>query len=121
MAHGISRITPPAAALMAVAALLTGGVWVTAHAQSNNRAGDQPYSERIRQSYNFLFGKDNFSLPGNAATENNQFIQAGAFPTAEYFDPHEGHRVLAALRQLPQSDCGGLGRTDKRLASRSFV
>ena len=69
---------------MGLAALLTGGVWVTAHAQSNNGAADQPYSERIRQSYNFVFGKDNFSLPGNAATENNQFIQPGAFPTVEY-------------------------------------
>jgi tetratricopeptide (TPR) repeat protein len=72
---------------MALAALLTGGVWVTAHAQSNDGANgvdDQRYSERIRQSFNFLFGKDNFSLPGNAATENNQFIQPGAFPRAEY-------------------------------------
>ena len=84
MAYRISRIIPRAAALTALGALLTGGVWVTARAQSESGTDDQAYSERIRQSYNFLFGKDNISLPGNAATENSQFIQPGAFPTAEY-------------------------------------
>ena len=35
-------------------------------------------------SYDFHFGKDNFSLPGNAATVGNEFISADAFPEPEY-------------------------------------
>lgn len=42
------------------------------------------YSEKISSTYNFRFGKNNPSLPGNARIEGGEFIQPGAFPTAEY-------------------------------------
>ena len=53
-------------------------------AQSDGNNDGKSYSDQIRKTYNFAFGKDNMSLPGNAATEGNEFIQAGAFPEAEY-------------------------------------
>jgi Flp pilus assembly protein TadD len=42
------------------------------------------YSEKVRESYNFRFGPDKISTPGNAAIEGNDFIQPGAFPKATY-------------------------------------
>lgn len=66
------------------ATLFTATRHFAALAQSDDSSNKQQYSDRIRNSYNFLFGKDNFSLPGNAATVDNQFIQPGAFPSAEY-------------------------------------
>lgn len=42
------------------------------------------YASKIRQTYNFRFGKDRISAPGNAAVEGGDFIQPGAFPSAEY-------------------------------------
>jgi len=44
----------------------------------------EAYDETIRQSYAFPFGKDQISLPGNAAVEGNKFLQPGAFPDAAY-------------------------------------
>ncbi|HTU45011.1 MAG TPA: tetratricopeptide repeat protein [Bryobacteraceae bacterium] len=38
----------------------------------------------VRETYNFAFGKDNISLPGNAATEGNNFIPPSAFLSATY-------------------------------------
>lgn len=83
MKRRMGRIVLSAAAFFAFAALLTAGVWLT-QAQSGASSQDKQYSDEIRQSFNFLFGRDNFSLPGNAATVDNQFIQPGAFPSAEY-------------------------------------
>lgn len=57
------------------------------------------YSDQIRQTYNFRFGDDNFSLPGNAAIEGNEFIQPGAFPKAEYC----GHCHEEAYHQWRQA------------------
>jgi Tfp pilus assembly protein PilF len=57
------------------------------------------YSDQIRQTYNFRFAKDNFSLPGNAAIEGNQFIPPGAFPKAEYC----GHCHEEAYHQWRQA------------------
>lgn len=47
-------------------------------------SGRQSYSDRIRATYNFRFGADKPSLPGNAAAEGNSFIPPQAFLTAEY-------------------------------------
>lgn len=44
----------------------------------------EAYSARISQTYNFRFGKDHPSTPGNAQVEGGEFIQPGAFPTAAY-------------------------------------
>ncbi len=42
------------------------------------------YADKVRETYNFRFGKDNLSAPGNAAVQGNTFIQPGAFPKATY-------------------------------------
>ena len=42
------------------------------------------YADKIRETYNFPFGKDKISLPGNAATVSGDFLQASAFPDAAY-------------------------------------
>jgi tetratricopeptide (TPR) repeat protein len=44
----------------------------------------QAYSDRIHETYAFPFGKDQISLPGNAALEGGGFLQASAFPDAAY-------------------------------------
>jgi Flp pilus assembly protein TadD len=44
----------------------------------------QAYAAKIRANYDFRFGKDNISAPGNAAMAGNDFIQPEAFPSAEY-------------------------------------
>ena len=74
-----------------------------AQTPSNEASARQNYSEEIRKTYNFLFGKDNFSLPGNAATEDNEFIQAGAFPKAEYC-AHCHQEAYAQWRQALHSN-----------------
>ncbi|MFY9643928.1 MAG: multiheme c-type cytochrome, partial [Terriglobales bacterium] len=57
------------------------------------------YSDQIRETYNFRFGKDSLSLPGSAAIEGNEFIQPGAFPRADYC----GHCHEEAYHQWRQS------------------
>src|ERR1035437_3865407 len=72
------------ASLMVGMTLLIGALRFTIHAQSPETPEDHNYSDTTRQSYDFHFGKDNFSLPGNAATIGNEFISPGAFPEPEY-------------------------------------
>ncbi len=55
------------------------------------RAAEQSFSARrtayaagIRKTYDFRFGKDQPFLPSNAQIEGDDFIQPGAFPTAQY-------------------------------------
>ena len=87
------------AVMAALTALLIGTFRLTTYAQSpQNPFGDE-YSDQARKSFDFRFGKDNFSLPGNAATVDNQFIQSGAFPTAEYC----GHCHEEAYHQWRQA------------------
>jgi tetratricopeptide (TPR) repeat protein len=64
----------------------------SAHAQ-------QGYSGQVAQNYNFAFGKDNISLPGNAAAEVQGFLPASSFPDAEYC----GHCHQEAYHQWRQS------------------
>jgi Tfp pilus assembly protein PilF len=63
---------------------LFGAVHFGSHVQSDGTLDNTNYSEKIRQTFNFRFGKDNFTLPGNAATDTHDFIPVGAFPKAEY-------------------------------------
>lgn len=42
------------------------------------------YADKIRQTYNFRFGPENWALPGNASVVGNDFLQPGAFPKATY-------------------------------------
>lgn len=60
---------------------------------------DKAYAEKIRQGYDFRFGKDTMSAPGNATIEGNDFVQSGAFPTATYC----GKCHQEAYRQWRQS------------------
>jgi Tfp pilus assembly protein PilF len=99
MKSRMGRIISFAAGFLAVTALLIGTVQFTTYAQSSESAEGTKYSEEIKKSYDFRFAKDNFSLPGNAATVGNQFIQPGAFPSAEYC----GHCHDAAYDQWRQA------------------
>jgi Tfp pilus assembly protein PilF len=42
------------------------------------------YADKVRESYNFRFGKDNLFIPGTMKVEGDDFVQPGAFPTASY-------------------------------------
>ena len=42
------------------------------------------YADEVRKSYNFRFGNGKISIPGNAAIEGDDFVQAGSFPKATY-------------------------------------
>ncbi len=53
-------------------------------AQSDESSERKAYADKVRETYNFRFGKDKISVPGNAAVAGNDFIQPTAFPTAEY-------------------------------------
>jgi hypothetical protein len=72
------------ASLMVGMTLLIGALRFTIHAQSPETPEDHHYTDATRQTYDFHFGKDNFSLPGNAATVGNEFIPPTAFPEPEY-------------------------------------
>ena len=56
----------------------------TSNAQQEQSSDAGNYSSKVRQTYSFRFGKNKVSAPGNAALEGSDFIQPGAFPTAEY-------------------------------------
>jgi tetratricopeptide (TPR) repeat protein len=61
------------------------------------------YAARIGKTYNFRFGKDHPSTPGNAQVEGVEFIQAGAFPTATYCG-HCHQEAYAQWRQALHSN-----------------
>lgn len=42
------------------------------------------YAARVEQTYSYRFGKEQPFLPSNAQIEGGSFLQAGAFPTAQY-------------------------------------
>ncbi len=50
----------------------------------DNPAQHSAYANTVREGYNFRFGKDTLSAPGNASIEGDDFIQPGAFPAASY-------------------------------------
>ena len=61
------------------------GIYLTAsRAQSNDNDERKSYAAAVRETYNFRFGKDNLSAPGNAAVDGDDFIQPEAFPSATY-------------------------------------
>jgi len=71
--------------LRVVAALAGAALSVTsAPAQQDQNGERRAYAAKIRESYNFRFGKGDISTPGNAAVEGNEFIQPGVFLSAEY-------------------------------------
>jgi len=85
--------------IVALAALLSGFCLYAqdpaisdhaAAAQAIDQAKKDPdtarkeYADKIRETYNFRFGADKWTLPGNVSVEGNDFVQAGAFPTVKY-------------------------------------
>lgn len=57
------------------------------------------YAEKVRESYNFRFGKDNLFVPGTMLVEGDDFVQPGAFPDAKYC----GHCHQEAYSQWRQA------------------
>jgi cytochrome c-type biogenesis protein CcmH/NrfG len=53
-------------------------------AAAQEQATRKTYSENVSKTYNFRFGKEKPSLPGNAAAEGEGFLEPGAFPKATY-------------------------------------
>ena len=47
-------------------------------------AARKAWADRVRKNYDFSILSKNISSPGNANVEGGDFIQPGAFPTAEY-------------------------------------
>ena len=56
----------------------------TTHAGSSPEVERKEYTAKVNENYDYRFGKDKPFLPSNATTEDGQFIQPGAFPSAEY-------------------------------------
>jgi tetratricopeptide (TPR) repeat protein len=54
------------------------------NADAKQATARKAYADKIRQTYNFPFGKDKPSTPGNAAVVGEDFIQPDAFMSAEY-------------------------------------
>src|SRR5580658_2065438 len=73
------------------------------HGAEDTRADEgavrKAYADKVRESYNFRFAKDNISMPGNAAAEGGDFLEPSAFPDAEYC----GHCHQEAYRQWRQA------------------
>jgi tetratricopeptide (TPR) repeat protein len=102
MKSRIAQVLATAAVFSLGMIALIGAGQLTGRAQSNQTnqtPGTQNYSDEIRKTYSFVFLKDNLSLPGNAATEDNRFIPANAFPPAEYC----GHCHQEAYHQWRQA------------------
>src|ERR1019366_2095481 len=57
---------------------------VTSWAQQDQATDRKNYAAKIRGKYNFRFGTDKISTPGNAAVEGHDFIQPQAFLPASY-------------------------------------
>src|SRR5271170_5047780 len=56
----------------------------TIEAGSGQESDRKEYADKIRAGYNYRFGTDKLSAPGNAAIEGDDFVQPGAFPNATY-------------------------------------
>jgi Flp pilus assembly protein TadD len=71
----------------------------TTHAGSSPEAERKEYTAKVNENYDYRFGKDKPFLPSNATTEDGQFIQPGAFPSADYC----GHCHEEAFHQWRES------------------
>jgi Flp pilus assembly protein TadD len=52
--------------------------------QSPDSTDRKSYGAKIRATYNFRFGADKLTTPGNASVEGDDFLAPGAFPKATY-------------------------------------
>ena len=77
------RVVPGRRPLL-VCLLIAGSLATLAGLVFAQSDADTQHASQIRQTYNFRFGPDKPSAPGNAMTVSHDFISPGAFPTAEY-------------------------------------
>ena len=73
-------------------------------APSRMRAPRRPslrraYADKVRETYNFPFGKGKISVPGNAAAAGDDFLEPSAFLDAQYC----GHCHQEAYHQWRQA------------------
>ncbi len=66
-----------------VALACAGGI-KRLHAGERVDEDRQKYSDQVAQTYSYRFGRTEPFLPSNAKIEGDAFIEAGAFPTAQY-------------------------------------
>ena len=52
----------------------------TIEAASDKDPARKEYADKVRSSYNYRFGMDRPSTPGNASVEGEDFVQPGVFP-----------------------------------------
>ena len=83
-AQMISKFTARQAGLAVLVFLSSFASSGTGSAQSAAEKDRKDYSDKVRQTYNFRFGNDKLTTPGNISAEGGDFIQPGAFPNAEY-------------------------------------
>ena len=88
-----------AAPLCAACALLLHAAVGAEDASQKEAQVRQAYADHVRATYNYPFVKGNFSIPGNAAVEGNDFLQPSAFLPAEYC----GHCHQEAYHQWRQA------------------
>jgi Flp pilus assembly protein TadD len=70
-----------------VAAVVAGFLCMlvgTASGGFGQEADRKQYADKVRESYNFRFGKDQPFIPGTMRVEGDDFVQPGAFPNPTY-------------------------------------
>jgi Flp pilus assembly protein TadD len=70
-----------------VAAVVAGFLCMlvgTASGGFGQEADRKQYADKVRESYNFRFGKDQPFIPGTMRVEGGDFVQPGAFPNPTY-------------------------------------
>ena len=68
-------------------------------ARDNEANLRKAYADKVRETYNFPFGKGQISVPGNAAAAGDDFLEPSAFPDAQYC----GHCHQEAYHQWRQA------------------
>ena len=56
----------------------------TASGAFGQEADRKQYADKVRETYNFRFGKDQPFIPGTMLVEGGDFVQPGAFPNPSY-------------------------------------
>ena len=97
--HPVRRICGLALLFCAVSTLFLRRTHGAEELRADQTQARKDYAEKVRATYSFPFIKGNISMPGNAAVEGNDFIQAGAFPDARYC----GHCHQEAYHQWRQA------------------
>ena len=67
-----------------VASAILAGFLMTSWAQQVDPNDRKSYADKVRPTYNFLFGPENISAPGNLRVTGNDFVPPQAFLPASY-------------------------------------